>query len=386
MSRARQNLITETLYELPDQNSISPWRTRSNASKDLENTVRENYSLRRVLEKGFQIDGFEKEVSDYMAKTRELDVAGCLVPWAYFTRSSPPDLSVSASSAEGGALVQTTLTPTVKDVLRPYSSVVAAGCSVVDNLVGNFQFPRQLTTTGPVWQATENVPDTSVGPTFGILNLSPLRLTTEVRISNQLIAQSSYSVTDLLHRTILKSVSSVLDNAMLNGAGSGGVPLGLLNTAENASLTTGDYSKLAPGVTFGGGSGAATWSSVLQLQYNVETGLGGGGDEALAYISSPNVKRAFSQILKVPSADQLIWEDGQINNCPAYATTNMSSDQLICGAFSNFVLALWALDFCIDNMSLASVFQTRVICTALANAGVIRGVAIAKSENSVASG
>jgi hypothetical protein len=335
-----------------------------------------------VIEMAEKLDGWEREVSRELQRSKGLEAAGCMVPFEALCRR---DLSVTASPGAGGNIVGSLLQPSVETVLLPFSSLVAAGATVIDNLVGNFSWPRMATPATPAWQATENAADTATGPTFSSLNLSPCRLTTEVRVSNQLIIQNNYSIEALLKDSILKSVGAAIDNAGLNGSGTTGVPLGILNMAENTG-TNADYAKLAPGVTYGG-SGVGTWATVCQQRFNVENLMGGGeGDEMVSWISSPNTKRGLSQILRDGNTAEFVWDDNEIAGGRAIATTNMATDQLVAGVFKDFIVALWSLDLVIDKYTFLSTYQTRIICTCLGNTGLIRGVSVSRSENSAAAG
>jgi phage head maturation protease len=379
----------QPLTELPDPDThFSPWKTRSDLTVRMQNIVRERYSLRNILLKGNEVDGVERDVHRCLAREKGLDSMGVLVPFEVFTR----DLSITGGAGAGGEMVGSVLQPTILDVIRPYSAVVKAGAQVIDNLVGNFVFPRQATYVPASWETSENVIDTPTGPTFQQLTLSPCRLTVETRVSKQLLEQSAdRSLDAFLKATFLRDIGATLDLAALRGPGPGtgtsGQPLGLLAQAENTGTPPYDMSKLAPGVAFG--SGLATWTTVLQMRYNVEQS-DVIDDGTMAYIISPLAKKALSQDQIIPGSNfpKFIYDEttNKIAGYPAIVTSNLdsTSNQMVFGRFSDYVFTLWALDVFSDPFTYAGAHLVRIVINALVNCGTLRGISFCRSEDSAA--
>jgi HK97 family phage major capsid protein len=367
---------------LPPSESTSPFRTRENASPRLIKTVEENYSLARVLTMGSaQVDGFEREVHQALAREKQLDHSGIFVPFEILCR----DLSVTGGIAAGGAMVGTDVQKNVLDSLRPYSAVLGAGAQLLSNLTGNFSQPRRKTFIPDGWQTGENTIPSLTGPTFDSLTLSPLRIAIESRVSKQLLAQAeNRGIEQYLIDSIKRDIGATLDAAALTGSGSGGVPLGILNMSENTGGPPFDWSKLAPGVTYG--SGGATWTAVLDQRYHVEESNVQNDDLSMSYISSPRAKRFLSNVPILPNFPKYIWgDDNRIAGCPAYQTSNLAStDQMVFGKWSDFIFCLWTMDVVANPYTSAGSNMVDLTINCLVNCAPLRGISFCRSGDSAA--
>jgi hypothetical protein len=198
------------------------------------------------------------------------------------------------------------------------------------------------------------------------------------------------SLDAFLKSTFLRDIGATLDTSALRGTGPGtgtsGQPLGLLNQAENTGTPPFDMSKLAPDVSFG--SGMATWTTVLQMRYNVEQS-DVIDDQTMAYVISPLAKKALSQDQIIPGSNfpKFIYgDDNRIAGYPALVTSNLNStsNQMVFGRFSDYVICLWALDVFSDPFTFASRGQIRIVVNALVNCGTLRGPSFCRSEDSAA--
>ena len=348
----------------------------------MQSNIRNSYSLRDVFLKGVEVDGVERDIHRAIVREKGLDSMGLLVPVEVFCR----DLSITGSASQGASLVESTLQTNVADVVRPYSAVVASGARVISNLTGNFVWPRRISYTPAGWQTGENTVDTATGMFFGQLVLTPCRLPFEVRVSKQLLEQAAdRSLEQFLAQSLLKDLGSTLDLACLTGAGPGtgtsGAPLGLLAQAENTGNPPYDYAKLSPGVTFGG---PATWANILQQRYNVEQN-DVVDDGTFGWVGSEKAKLKMSQDPIISGFPKFLWQDDKIADFPARHTSNLSStDQLIFGRWSDFLIALWAMDVFSDPITFASNNQIRLIVNLLGNCATLRGLSFSRSEDSAA--
>src|SRR5258708_31500090 len=105
------------------------------------------YSIKDVITAGrdfTQKTSMELEVSNRIAKTKGEDApfGHVYIPTEILCR----DLSVGGNASN---LVQTTVRPTLADALIPYSSLVASGITVLDDLQGNVSWPRWQTQFSP---------------------------------------------------------------------------------------------------------------------------------------------------------------------------------------------------------------------------------------------
>lgn len=190
-------------------------------------------------------------------------------------------------------------------------------------------------------------------------------------------------IEQFLKDSILRDIGATIDAAALTGAGTPGVPLGILSMNENSGNPPYDLNKLAPGTT--NGSGGATWTSVLDQGYHVEA-LDVRDDGSMTYITSPRVKRVLSATPILPSFPKFVWgDDNLIAGVRAEQISNLSAtNQIVFGRWSDFVICLWAMDVLSDPISYISQNQIRLVITCLANMAPLRGISFSRSEDSAA--
>jgi HK97 family phage major capsid protein len=221
-----------------------------------------DYNLTRVMNAGLDIQfhkSLETEVSQSMSRDLGLYPNGVFVPSEILCR----DLAVGTGNI-GGDLVMTDVRATIADALRPFSAVVAAKATVLNDLRGNVSYPRFSAQSSPSgYGENVSVIDANTATQrFSNMSLSPKRISSQVLISTQLLKTAHMDAERFIRKEILRSIGQVLDLYVLTGNGPSGTPpacTGFLNLTENGAGGT-DLSKLSPGVTFGA---TATWSKLV---------------------------------------------------------------------------------------------------------------------------
>jgi HK97 family phage major capsid protein len=323
-----------------------------------EELMKRAYSLKDVIKAGrdfTQKTSMELEVSNRIAKTKGQDApfGHVYIPTEILCR----DLSVGAAAA-GGDLVQTTVRPQLADALIPFSSLIASGITVLDDLQGNVSWPRWQSQFSPSGLLeTAQVLTTDEQATMSTMSLTPHRIGCEVIISRTLLAQSSIDVEAAVQRTILQAIGSLVDQYAINGGGSYPGTTGLLNFSENTSGSFADLSKLASGVTAGGpftfGKQVAMKSAVLAN--NVID------DGTFGWIIDPSTWSKWSQAQKSLNYPLFLIEDDKALNHPVRVTNNLSAThQALFGRWSSAVLGIWAISILSDPYIYASTNQVRL--------------------------
>src|SRR5271166_1584947 len=145
--------------------------------------------------------------------------------------------------AKTGFYLVTQKIPDVLDALRPVSMIGQLPITVISGLTGAVTLPRVQTGTQGVgyieYGAGAVTPESD--PVFGAVGtLRPLRISTHVHFSRQLLAQSSgQGVSDILKRDIALGIAQQMDQQIVTG-GTGtatGQAVGILN--QVAGLTNG---------------------------------------------------------------------------------------------------------------------------------------------------
>lgn len=262
--------------------------------------------------------GFEREISDEIGKKLGRDTEGIFVPTSIKVRA-PMTGGDAGQGAElvtvgGGAM-------TLIEYLYSRSLVKLLGATVLDNLTGEIPLPRQLKTATLNWTAENpgaDAADTDATGMWGKTVLKPRQAIATVPFSKQLVAQTSFSVENLVRTMLGKVNAGGLDKAAINGGG-GTEPLGILNTTGIGA------------VTIGVNGGALSWPVVNGLETEVEIDNADFGK--LAYLTAPQVKGRAKEIEKFAGSGKPIWPEtrlkdgfGELNGYRAGVSTNIPTD------------------------------------------------------------
>jgi HK97 family phage major capsid protein len=264
-------------------------------------------------------------------------------------------LNVSTFTA-GGALVGTDLLAgSMIDILRNAVLIGNGPLAVTElgGLVGNVAIPKQ-TSTGTVYWLPEAGSTTASDVAFAQLYMTPHRMGARSSFTKQLLAQASIGVEAFVRQDQMLAMAVEEDRVTILGTGVNGEPLGIVNTTG-----------VLANVTFGG---AAVWGDFVNLEYGLENANIRTGQ--MAILTSPLTKSYLKQSTKIASSTFpiYIWEKndagfpaingvmaGIINEYPAYATKNVTSNVVIQGVFSNVFKGRWAaLDAVVDPYTSAA--------------------------------
>lgn len=263
----------------------------------------------------------------------------------------------------GGALVSVDLLAgSMIDILRNAVLVGNGPMSITElgGLVGNIAIPKQTGTSTVYWLA-EGAAITQSQQTFAQLNLSPRRIGVATQYTKQLLAQSSIGVEAFVRQDQMLTQAVEEDRVAFLGSGVNGEPTGIFNTTG-----------VLANVTF---SGAATWADMIALEYGLENANIRTGQMTIA--TSPLTKSYLKQTVVVAASTFpiFIWGKnegwptingvmpGVINDYPAYATKNITTNVMVQGVFKNFIKARWAgFDVVVDPYTGALSETINIIC------------------------
>lgn len=254
----------------------------------------------------------------------------CL-PWEFFRR----DLN-AANAGQGGYLMGID-NMAAQAILRPWSVVISGGVTVEENLTGNVTIPKTTATSTIYWMPTETGEATASNPSIGQAAMTPKVGIAIINCSRNFMVQADPE--RWIRRELLRTAASAIDQAILNGSGSNGQPLGLLNTS---GLSTQSGTSLA-------------WSGALAMKKNAA--LANAQDGTISFISTPTVRALLEGREKASGNGGFIWQDGKISDCPAFATTDMPAGAMLSGPMSGVTVGLWGTGIQIEVNPFAS-FKT----------------------------
>jgi HK97 family phage major capsid protein/HK97 family phage prohead protease len=318
---------------------------------DLPLTEKEkrSYSLVRAINAAVNKDwknaGFEREISEAIAKRAGRDTAGFFMPMNVRTdaSSSAYAIGTAGSGTSGGTLVATNLLAgEFIEVLRNKTMVVQAGARMLSGLVGNVDIPRQTSQTQTYWVGEKNGV-TENEAAFDKITLSPKNIGTKGMVTRQMLLQSTPDIEMVVRNDLAAVLALGIDLAAISGSGSSNQPKGILN---QSGLNTVDLA-----------GNAIHIDSLVDLETYVMAANADLG--AMAYLANA---RTVGQLKKLRSTTgTYLWNGalqgatagtpGEINGYPVLRTNqvpaNLAADSktnlsaMLFGSFNQLLIGEW---------------------------------------------
>jgi Phage capsid family len=142
----------------------------------------------------------------------------------------------------------------------------------------------------------------------------------------------------------MRTVGGALDVAVLNGSGTNGEPTGLL-------LTEGVQTQSGTTLNHAG----TTAMKPMAAAANV-------ADERIVFLSTPAIRETLENRLRTGNGSRYVWDEDKVADRPAYLSTDMPTDSMICGDFGNVYVGIWGEAFVLEiNPYDPTHFKTGVI-------------------------
>ena len=262
---------------------------------------------------------------------------------------------VAGTSASGGYAVPTQVM-TFIEALWARSVFAPLGVVPMTGLYGNINFPTTAAFTSTF--QTEVATVTNNQPTIGTINMTAKRLPALIEASKNLLMNSQVSDQFLLNQ-IIKSIYTALENAAIQGSGSGAVPTGILNTSGIGSVAIG---------TNGGAPAYADIVKLFSALGNANADVNNG-----KFLTNPIMMGKLMSVLTFPSANtgKAVVEGSKLADYPSAFTTNVPStltkgtstdcSAIIFGDFSELLVGQWGgIDMIVDPITKMEQSLTRV--------------------------
>ena len=198
------------------------------------------------------------------------------------------------------------------------------------------------------WLA-EEAAASKVKDSFSTVDMTPHRLQILGGYTYDLLKQAALPVEQILWDELIRAHAQALDDAIFNGSGSSGQPLGILANTGIGSVA-------------GGTNGAAiSWANVVALESTV--GAANGLFGRLAYVTNSKVAGAMKSTAKETGYPSYIMEDGRANGFAVEVTNAIPSNltkgsasgicsAMIFGNFEEVLVPQWGgLDMIVDPYS-----------------------------------
>ena len=325
-------------------------------------TIGKKYNLMNALralagDRGVEV-GFEREVSDEIAKKTGRTATGLFVP----------DMILAGRAFDvgtnGAGLVATdTLFNELVPALVEKTVLGAAGVRTISGLTGNIKIPVGDAAEA-AWVATEGADAAETTPTIGDVSATPKGLASYTDITRELLLQSGISVQSFITDALLSAMARKVESAAFSGTGANGQPKGLdkytdVNTI--ASATNPDLSKLFEFITAPEKANADTNGGKFIGSPDVWALLGATFDKVMFDNTG---KKATTGVVGGIAAPRYLL-DAATNKCQGYdfIKSNLATAKtLYFGDWTKMLFCLWSgVDITVDPYSLSRAGKLRIV-------------------------
>jgi HK97 family phage major capsid protein len=222
--------------------------------------------------------------------------------------------------------IQTTLmSDSFIDLLRNKSALMGLGTEIT-GLVGNIDYPKQLTGSAAQWIG-EDLSADATGITFGLVSLRPRTLSSRTELTRKILMQSSLQIEALVRNDMVRVAALEIDRAGLYGSNANNQPKGVT---------------LQSGINVGtwGADNSPTFAELVAME--TEIAADNADVNGMSYLFNSRMRGHMKTAIKfADTTGGTIWENG--NTVNGYATT--VSNQVAVG---DVFLANWQ-DLLIGN-------------------------------------
>jgi HK97 family phage major capsid protein len=242
----------------------------------------------------------------------------------------------AGTDTTGGYTVETTVFPNIIEYLRTRLVLVQTGATFLTGLQGDLSFPRNDAIASFAFLA-ENATAAETTPTFDAVAMAPKRLSGFIDLSKQLIIQSKAvpSIESFVMEQIMAGIAEAVQNAAINGDGSGANPTGVRNQSGVSTVSMGTPD-----------GGAPTWAKMVEFETTLAADDADRG--SISFVTNSKVRGKLKTTDKGSDTGNYIWNTAEsatpVNGYPVAITSQVPSN-LVEGAsgatLSSIVFGNW---------------------------------------------
>lgn len=225
------------------------------------------------------------------------------------------------------------------EALRAQSVAMMAGVRTMPGLQGNVTIPVQTGSASFGWIA-EGVDGTASNLTFSAINMAPRTVAGAVPMTRRLLMQSSPAIEQLVRQDLVTGAALALDDAILEGNGHSGVPLGIANHPSINTVT----------VT---SANSPDWDEMVEFETKVaeDNALNG----SLRFITTPGIRGILKTKSKDTGSGLFVLEGNEVNGYPLMVSNQLTANAILFGDWSQIMVGFWGvLDIKADESTLAA--------------------------------
>lgn len=329
--------------------------------KDAAKVARE-YDLMKVIRSlaGVRdVDaGFEREISDEIAKQTKRSARGFFIPEQVMARSF--NVGTAAGTAGKNLVATDTLFAEMVPALVAETVLGKLGARIITGLVGDAEIPKADSATA-YWVNGEGGDASEVTPNIGQVKLTPHTVGAYTDITRKLMLQNGIGVQSFISQALRDAIGVAVETASFSGTGTNGAPKGLDSTTGINAITA---------------ATAPTLAKILEFITAIEEANAHG--VSMKFAGKPSVWAKLGSTLdvrEISSGGSSSTTVGAVNGgylldtrssmCQGYdfVKANLATaKKLYFGDWSKMVLAFWSgLDLTVDTASLSKSGGVRLV-------------------------
>lgn len=318
---------------------------------------------------GKELDGIIGEMTQEAQRSGLSQGGSISIPtdFIHALRSGTAD-NFQIDAGQGSAFKPTEVPSFIEKLFAPFV-FETAGATILTNLVGKQQFPRQ-NTHGTATAQTEVGNTSNAGIQLGELVMDARRYTAKTVYSKKLMVQSPLSADAIIARILRAGFERKIEFDGFLGATGGENIVGIFNQAGVNSPTITDGSDHAA-------VAAALYAASLQGEAN----LG-----ASTWVGSPRTWECFQGAAQVADVSPLLSANNTVHGRPMIATPYLlnaaNKGRLVFGDFSHALFGYWgAFDLVIDPFTLAENNQVKLVGNMYVDLGLTQPAAFSVTDD-----
>jgi HK97 family phage major capsid protein len=314
--------------------------------------------------------GFEREISSEVIRRSGRKFSGIPVPDEYF-QVEKRTLLVGSTAA--------TLFPLTHrddlfiDTLRARLIVGQLGATVLDNLIGDNEIPRQTGSSTAQWVAEDgSLSETDM--TIDDITLQPKTVGCVTSFSRRTLINALPAIENLVRNDLSSVIANAIDNKAMLGDGTGNTPTGVANASGIATLSL----------------ATPTWAQVLTFPSTVQTANADIG--TLAWAMAPRSVAKLRATVRFATTDSmtLMENTNVMAGYPVAVSTALSTNDspdvntILFGAWSQLLVGYWSgVDILANPYETTAFLKGRVQLRAMrdVDCAVRHGASFAKATN-----
>jgi HK97 family phage major capsid protein len=230
---------------------------------------------------------------------------------------------------------------------------LSANPTVLTGLNGNVSIPKINPGSTSAF-VTEGSAVSQSDPTLQSVSLSQKTGGAFVDISRTLMMNTgdSFSVENMVRNDLSRSLATMFDAGSVSGSGASGNPTGIENVT---GVNTSSFSS----------AGSPSYPEIIAMQGLIENDNVALDGDSTFYITTPTMNSTLKTTAKNGAGSRFVQEDGFIDGYPVLISSQVTSNTVILGKFSDFIVGVYGgLEITVDPFSLSTTGTQRIVALA----------------------